>query len=109
LNDLTKKAKKLLEGKCWHEIALQVPDDDDSYGFAHCEHCDEFRFEMFWYCPSSPDHLCHYKSSWSIAREKYFIENVNEEKVYLENYSEEQHNCETSDHCIFCGQPEERK
>jgi hypothetical protein len=114
LNDLTKKAKRLLEGKCWHEIDHRLDRDGDhideeDFGFAHCKHCDEFRFEMRWYCPSSPDHLCHYHSEWSIAKEKFFVETVNEEKVYLENYTEEKHKYETSDHCIFCGQPEERK
>ena len=103
LNDLTKKAKTLLEGECWHEIVRF------GESIAMCKHCAQFRFDMKWYCENSPDHLCHYESEWNIGKKKYCVESVNGEKIYLENYSKEQHKYENSDHCIFCGQPEERK
>lgn len=53
-------------------------------GGAYCAIC---RIPLGWWCPKSPDHLCHYPNEEGY--EKY-------ENVYWEN-------------CVFCGEPNERK
>jgi hypothetical protein len=51
----------LLVGTCPHQVA-EIPGDyyaEDEWRSdgAHCEGCGQ---DMGWYCPSSPDHFCHY-------------------------------------------------
>jgi hypothetical protein len=60
--------------ECQHEIIeYKVTEDCSS---AHCRICNE---PFGWWCPKSPDNLCHYD--------------------YRTN----------GEYCIYCGQPEERK
>jgi len=102
----TEKAKKILRGECWHEMKSKV------YGGAECKHCGyrggygktggQF---LCWYCPKSPDHICHYFSKTDKSGNKYVV-SVNKEKIILKCYNPDH---ESSDCCIFCGDPEERK
>jgi hypothetical protein len=103
-----KRAKKLLlDGRCYHEIKLQKPDSDGYYGSARCAHCNAFGFED-WYCPKSPDHVCHYFSESDGSRR--YVEDINGEKIYLsKKHTDEDAQYETDDVCLFCGNPLERK
>jgi len=95
---------KALRGECWHEIV-----ERGEFGGAICKNCEDGRswnlFEWPWYCPKSPDHVCHYFSRFDHKGERY-VGSVNGEKIIFEDYDG---SYETSDQCIFCGQPEERK
>lgn len=79
---------------CLHKIVHQEP-DEFGYGFAECEGCDT---QFGWYCPDSPDHVCH-----------YFTENSNVELMTGELIISPPHKYETYDCCLYCGHPGERK
>ena len=95
------KTLKALRGECWHEII------EHGCGRAVCINCEDGRSwnDWNWYCPKSPDHICHYYSTVDHNGERY-VGSINGEKIVLEDYDGKY---ETSDQCIFCGQPEERK
>ena len=102
-----KRAKKLLEGRCFHEIKLQKPDEEGYYGGAECRFCGRIGWEH-WYCPDSPDHVCHYFSVPENGR--CYVKDINGEKIYLPaTHTVEDERWETEDQCLFCGQPNERK
>jgi hypothetical protein len=99
------RAKRLLEGKCWHEM---VP----SYmlsKFAVCKHCDEFSLagtNNQIYCEKSPDHVCHYSFGYEGLgkRRRYFIETINEERIHdLPEDFVPSHRYHDEGICIFCG------
>lgn len=97
------KTLKILRGKCWHEIVKR-----GEFGGAICKNCEDGRswnlFKFGWYCPESPDHICHYYSD--LDEDERYVDSINGERIVLEDYDGKY---ETSDQCIFCGQPEERK
>jgi hypothetical protein len=68
-----------------------------------CLVCDK---TFGWWCPKSPDHLCHYFSNKGKVE---LIDGtvINKPKnKYTKVYTKEY---ETEDSCIFCGDSEERK
>ena len=85
---------------CQHKIVVlpTPPPDEHGYGFAECEGCD---CDFGWYCPDSPDHICHY--------------HTDEGKVELIDGTlvdpppghdgEDEYN----EWCLYCGHPDERK
>jgi len=85
-----------LIGQCRHVF----DDGKDEFGhdMAQCLVCGE---SFGWYCPKSPDHVCHY---WSNDGWLVLIDGT--EAMVPEGHDS---TCESSDSCIFCGQPEERK
>jgi hypothetical protein len=89
---------------CWHEIITSRGSDK----VARCEHCDYGKFELKWYCPKSPDHICHWKSMFDYPSGLRYVFSINGEKIYLKDKSYKG-NYESPDYCIFCGEPEERK
>jgi hypothetical protein len=99
--------KLKINGKCYHEI-VEAPGD---YGGSICKVCGYRRFEE-WYCPDSPDHICHYRSEFDLGKRLRYVISVNREKIYLtKKYTKDfgQDMRESDDWCIFCGNPEERK
>jgi hypothetical protein len=107
---IIKKAKKLLEGRCFHEIKIQEPDNEGYYGSAECIYCDGLGWNSIftWYCPDSPDHACHYHSD-SDGKRRYTTD-INGERIYLsKKHTDENARWETDDQCLFCGLPNERK
>ena len=86
---------------------LEQEEDKWGYGSAYCHDCGKY---FGWYCPDSPDHRCY-----------YYIYNTNEDGMYIILLNGNKHylNDEqinriktygfSSDWCIFCGEPEERK
>lgn len=114
LDTEAEKAKALLAGKCWHEIAVQKPDKEGDYGSVKCEHCNEFGWmsQFVWYCPGSPDHACHYSYGYEGLgkRKKFFIKTINDEKCFdLPKDFDPDYYYSQNGICIFCGQPDERK
>lgn len=94
---LRQEAAKL-ELECPHQIEPQEPDEEHGCGYAVCAGC----FKDFgWYCPTSPDHVCHYHS------ENGMVEQIAGPDVPIPAAHNPQY--ETSDQCIFCGHPDERK
>ena len=77
---------------CKHKIY-----DDD--GFAVCALCER---DWGWYCPESPDHLCHYFA----PNGKVVLANGEVEEVPV---GKEDPKYWSYDYCLYCGQPEERK
>lgn len=104
MNDPVKKTKRMLEGKCWHEIK------EGTYGRGTCIICGSKRW-FGWYCPKSPDHLCKYFSKYDEEKKLRFVMSINGERIYLsekytKNYNEY---TESEDECIYCWLPQERK
>tara|TARA_B100001778_G_scaffold330827_1_gene334022 strand:- start:38991 stop:39323 length:333 start_codon:yes stop_codon:yes gene_type:complete len=82
---------------------------------AHCEHrirrfnssssaqCDVCGTHFGWFCPKSPDSVCHYETN-----EESMIElidgNLSKPGAHWNGQK-----YETDDCCVFCGAPEERK
>ena len=97
LTELYAEIRKL-KAECPHDIPPQEP-DENGYGVAYCEGCGQ---HFGWYCPSSPDRICHYYSQDGMVVD---IHN-NQVMPVPEGYSNEY---ESPDYCIFCGHPDERK
>jgi hypothetical protein len=90
-----------LIGQCNHSNAVIFNNQqalDGGYASAICTVCNR---NFGWYCPDSPDHVCHYYSQ--------------DGKITLVDGTEipvpEGHDKigESDDWCIFCGEPDERK
>jgi len=100
----TERAKMALFDKCYHEI-VKCGDS----GGAECIHCHPTQSGAVrawdWYCPDSPDHVCHYFSKTDKSGNKYVV-SINGEKIILKGYNPYR---ESDDWCIFCGNPDERK
>ena len=79
-----------LKEDCSHKI-------EKRYSSAYCSICGE---DFGWWCPDSPDHVCHY---YSEDGEVSLIDGTKVKKP--KDASED----ESDDWCIFCGDPEERK
>ena len=96
------KTLKFLRDECWHEVI-----ERGDYGGAECINCNGAgsSLELGWFCPTGPDHICHYFSRVDESGNRY-IRSINREKIILEDHDG---NYESSDYCLFCGQPEERK
>ncbi len=96
IDKLLKKASDLhseayrLEAECPHKIFSH-----GSFGYAACEGCNR---DFGWYCPDSPDHVCHY------FIEDGMLELIDGTLIKAPEGAEEQY-----DICLFCGHPEERK
>ncbi len=100
-----KKLKELreevsrLKKECPHEVAaIKKPNKFGCYGAAICMGCGE---DFGWYCPDSPDHVCHYYSR------KGMVDLLDNSQVHVPESHDSKY--ETDDSCIFCGHPEERK
>jgi len=99
------KTLKSLRGECWHEIVKR-----GEFGGVRCINCDHWGDKqgksLGWFCPNSPDHICHYKSVYDYPSGLRYVISINGEKIILKNYSGKH---ESLDWCIFCDEPEERK
>lgn len=105
----TKKEKRHI-----HKIRRDDPGDCAD---AVCVTCDE---NFGWYCPRSPDHVCHYES-YPVDNpdnddqrdvDRYVISARQKGVRYYLPWDYTVRECyenETDDHCIYCEQPEERK
>lgn len=81
---------------CRHCVEPMPPAAE--YGFCHCAICGtNFR----WYCPASPDRVCHY---WSTDDQVELIDGTSVPVPPRHDASNE-----SSEWCIFCGDPRERK
>ena len=87
-----------LQYSCPHTIKPQEPDGVFGYGYAECAGCDA---KFGWYCPDSPDRVCHYESCDGQ------VELLDGTKVTVPADHDAKH--DSSDWCIFCGHPDERK
>jgi len=83
---------------CLHMILIQETPDQFGYGYAECEGCD---VNFGWYCPDSPDHVCHYHT------DEGKVELITGEQVDPPANHDSEH--ESSDWCLYCGHPDERK
>jgi hypothetical protein len=101
-----------LQRSCPHDIVCSscglntgdsCPDDDYCHMGANCKFCGE-RFDG-WFCPDSPDYLCHYHSE-KVRNGRYVVLNGN--KTFRLPITDDAR-YETYDRCLFCEQPEERK
>jgi hypothetical protein len=63
--------------------------------------CDVCSVPLGWFCPSSPDHCCHY---YSVEGKIFLIDGT-----VVEVHPTHDPKYETEDNCIFCGEPNERK
>lgn len=72
---------------------------------AHCLICG--KSSHIWYCPKSPDHVCHYDSRKDEA-DRLYVELYNGKRFYKLPEDHDPDN-ESDDWCIFCGYPDERK
>lgn len=102
------EAIRELKRNCHHVIPEQEPDEYGGYWGAECAGCGE-RFG--WYCPSSPDHACHYYTEEDEDDPRPHVLSINGEKIYLteKQIAQVEDWGESDDYCIFCGHPEERK
>lgn len=80
--------------KCEHNIVGKI----DSY--AKCDICQE---NFGWFCPQSPDHVCHYYTD----NETGLIVLRNGDTVKPAPDHDSRY--ETHDECLFCGSPDERR
>lgn len=79
----------------------------------HCEHrigkssesaqCDVCGTYFGWYCPRSPDSVCHYETNADLMIE-LIDGNLSKPGSHWDGKK-----YETDDCCVFCGNPEERK
>lgn len=85
-----------------------VPEKRDEFGFAECELCGE---QLGWYCPDSPDHICHYYSEDKIFKDEVILLKIRliNDEIYLKTANEHYNMFESRDECLFCGEPDERK
>lgn len=98
--DIVFEAKMALKHQCVHEI---IKNERSNGAICKNLRCNEY---FGWYCPDSPDHLCHYCADQD--EKGYFVKLVNGERCNLLNYTIKDKNNESNDWCIFCGHPEER-
>lgn len=83
-----------LKKTCPHTIVA------DKYDSAVCITCDE---DFGWWCPKSPDNACHYHTCAGGTLVQLITgKTVDPPLGHVPRR-------ETSDHCIYCGNPEERK
>ena len=85
------------QNKCEHK---EVKKSGES---SRCVKCNEYMDG--WFCPSSPDHTCHYYSSGEKGN-CYVVIRGGEKHRLKKSYDNSN---EEEDWCIFCGHPEERK
>jgi hypothetical protein len=108
--DLRRAILKLTE-ECKHSFSplssKDLADEWMSVG-ARCVGCGK---DFGWRCKKSPDSACHYYStcpenSYSDGQDNY-VEGI-DGKHYTIPSDHDAHQ-ENEDHCIYCGNPEERK
>lgn len=58
-------------------------------------------------CPDSPDRHCHYFTS--AQEDGFFVSLLDGTRFKMDGYTDDLCDTENDDHCLFCGQPEERK
>lgn len=96
--------KYLYRNFCSHQT-LQVPkkkDIESGCASAKCAECSDY---LGWYCPDSKDNRCYYESEERDG--KNVVELSTGEVVAMDEDHDPEY--ETSDSCLFCGQPDERK
>jgi hypothetical protein len=88
--------------RCPHVVSrdgTQDYDPEDDGGVATCAICGR---EFGWWCPDSPDNVCHYFTVGTQGKVKLlageFVTSPEHDPEY-----------ETDDRCLWCGQPNERK
>jgi hypothetical protein len=104
LRELHEEIRHLKSG-CTHEVAVQKPRiirGVPYYSHASCMGCSE---DFGWYCPKSPDHVCHY---FSDDDQVELITGIKVPIPVIEDYDHDP-KYETFDSCLFCGHPDERK
>jgi hypothetical protein len=135
MQPLTSRLRNLIE-TCPHEIVCSecLTNDPEckadrvwGHGGAECSVCEygsDFCEDLGWYCPDSPDHLCHYTSIMNVTgpidkmtpedaaieaehRKYCFVELINKQKHFLPLNHDWRG--DSPDWCIFCHQPDERK
>lgn len=99
-NDIDRLRQRLkdLLSKCTHCIVDQFDD-------ALCEVCDRV---FGWWCPTSPDHCCHYTTE-SVTKDgevKRYVQLFKGDKDF--NFPKENYDPESDDCCLYCGEPKER-
>lgn len=75
------------------------------YGGAECSICGR---DIGWYCPDSPDKICHYFSEKNELDER-IITLTNGEEYRISNTCLISEENESPDSCLFCCLPNERK
>lgn len=92
-----------LREECIHQISHPTKKDmrTGDFGGAYCLICG---YDFGWWCPASPDSVCHYHSDENGKVELITGESVDfpKDEYYDPEY-------ESSDCCLFCGDPDERK
>lgn len=108
LEDAVKKAKEKYydtQHECVHAIGYTIDHQfGDDEGDAYCVICEK---HFGHYCPESPDHTCHYYTVLD-GKIKLFTGEIIDPPVGADGEPHDP-DYETSDCCIFCGAPEERK
>ena len=97
-----------IENRCKHNIIHINPFPHvGENGSAACEDCN---IEFGWWCPDSPDHVCHYHTH---EVEGYLltaraVELVDDTEYIIHDYQGDL-KYENADDCVFCHEPDERK
>ena len=106
LLDMTRRLVNQLETSCPHEfkpLTEKQLNDKWMSVFAKCLICGEF---FGWRCKESPDGVCHYFTKIVHGiRGVYLLDGT----FHTDIPNAPDPDYETSDTCIFCGMPDERK
>ena len=87
------------------ELQEKCPHEFDSEGFARCSICGLDKGG--WACNASPDKICHYETFEDEEGKRYVC--LFDNTLFYDIPADHDYFNESVDHCIFCGQPEERK
>lgn len=98
--DLLKERRSLVNS-CKH-VVTGIP--TESYQSVKCGICNE---AFGWGCSDSPDLTCHYYSIGNAGKEVKLIDGTIV-PLELDEDFEEGDQWETYDHCLYCGQPNDR-
>ena len=107
------RAMVVNQKKAKHVHNLKQMYADESRGFLGSAVCTDCGKNKGWWCPDSPDHLCHYFSKEKGGIRVVRLSNGQVVPVPpltgdLAGHERDPDN-ETEDECLFCGRPEERQ
>ncbi len=107
LTEIQQKIWKI-ERNCKHNIEqVGANPKFNCEGFAECQDCNS---HFGWWCPNSPDHICHYFTHEveAFLIKARAVELVDGAEHIIHDYQGDPE-YETDDVCVFCHEHEERK
>lgn len=106
LNEFVKYQIKEIKKHCPHQLTEFKLTNDSS--IAKCEQCDS---ELGWWCPDSPDRICHYYTE--MGKDDFegrrVVELYNKTQVQYAHKPGQSIDSESEDACLYCGKPTKRK